>query len=329
MTHSPLTTHAILLGLSCLVQTGAAYGDHDGDINIDGTVDAVDLLWAQQALHGSRTLNAAQSVHGDVAPLVAGVPRPDGAFNPGDMVIMYRIALDNLVFTPPAWPVNQFNIGDSIGEGIAAKGDIDNPHHETVWSTGYDGGDGFNSLNERFEAAAPVDYYENNGGRDGVFNHALSGAVMADFAAQAQAVVATAALTPTGDAGMVTVLLGSNDVCADSIAEMTDPTMFETQFKAGLDVLAASDATRNAHIHVSGIPAIYWLWNAKYSNFWCRVFVWPFVPCKNLLDNPADDCASSVSRQDPDNDYTGDGPDCQRRKQFHRIVREDYNSTLR
>jgi lysophospholipase L1-like esterase len=326
---STLKSLAIIIGLYGLVLAGAAVADHDGDINIDGMVDVIDLLWAQQVLQGSRTLNPVQRLHGDVAPLVTGVPLPDGVFNSGDMVILYRIALDGLAFTPPAVPGSQFNIGDSIGEGEAAQGDIGNPHHETVWSTGYDSNDSVDSLNERFEAASPVDYYENTPGRDAVINHAVSGAVMADFAAQAQAVVTATAQTPAAEAGMVTVLLGNNDVCAPSLAQMTDPVLFEAQFRAGLDVLAASAATRNARIHISGIPAIYWLWNAKYSNFVCRVFIWPFVPCQDLLDNPRDDCISSVSRQDPDTVYPGDGTNCQRRKDFHRIVREDYNTILR
>jgi len=318
-----------LLCLWCLVAAGTANGNHDGDLSIDGRVDIIDLLWAQQVTHGARILTTSQTLHGDVAPLVTGTPQPDGAFGTGDLLVISRIALGELDLTPPPWPGNLFNVGDSIGEGEAAQGDIGNPHHERVWSTGYDGGDSVDSLNERFEAIVPIDYYENTAGRDAVFNQAQSGAVMADFATQAQAVVTATAQTPTADAGMVTVLLGNNDVCAPSLSQMTDPVQFEAQFRAGLDVLAASYATRNARIHVSGIPAIYWLWNAKYSSFWCRVFVWPFVPCQNLLDKPDDDCASSISRQDPDNDYPGDGLNCQRRKQFHRIIRTDYNRILR
>jgi lysophospholipase L1-like esterase len=291
-------------------------------------VNTVDLLWALQAVLGSRTLTTEQEQHGDVAPLVAGAPQPDGVFNLGDVVVITRLVLGGLVFSVPAPPANQFNIGDSIGEGEAANGTIGQAHHENVWSTGYAGGDGVNAFNERYETIAPDDYYENNSGRDPVFNQAVSGAVMADFAGQAQEVVSAVSQTPSGNAGRVTMLLGNNDVCADSLSAMTDPAQFEAQYRAGLDVLAASEATRQAQIHVSGIPAIYWLWNAKRGNFVCRVFIWPFVPCQNLLDNPADDCASGTSRNDPDNDYPGDGSNCQRRKQFHRLIRDTYNPIL-
>ncbi|MGR9100573.1 MAG: hypothetical protein ACU826_08400, partial [Gammaproteobacteria bacterium] len=194
-------------------------------------------------------------------------------------------------------PGNQFNAGDSIGEGEAANGTINEPHHETVWSTGYAAGDVVSSLNERLEDSDSAAYYENNLSRDPVFNHAVSGAVMADFPGQAGAIVTAAA--GTGGAGMVSVLMGSNDVCADSLAEMTPADQFESRYLAGLDALAADPLTRDAVIRVSSLPAIYWLWNAKRTDFLCRVFIWPFVPCQNLLADAADDCASTASREDP------------------------------
>jgi len=241
--------------------------------------------------------------------------------------VLWRMLLEGLRFGTPG---NQFNIGDSIGEGEAADDTIGEAHHETVWSTGYNLVDSFNSFNERFEKDSPASYYENDINRDVIFNLAIRGSVMADFAGQAQGVIAAAALTPSGEAGMVTVFLGSNDVCAPSLAEMTDPASFDLQFRAGLEELAGSEATRLAQIHVSGLPAIYWLWNAKRTNVWPCWFAWAFVPCENLLDNPADDCANSTSREDPDTIYIpGDGPNCVRRKQFHAAIRDTYNPILR
>jgi lysophospholipase L1-like esterase len=197
-----------------------------------------------------------------------------------------------------------------------------------VWSTGYDGGDIVNSLNERFEALDANAYTENNSSRDGAINQAVSGAVMEDFVAQAQAVATQAANVPPGTAGMVTILLGNNDVCADDLAGMTDPAVFEAQYRAGLDVLANAPFPNSVNLQISGIPDIYWLWDAKQDNFWCRAFVWPFVPCQVLLDNSADDCASDASREDPDTIYAGDGANCQRRKVFHARIRDDYNTVL-
>jgi len=231
---------------------------------------------------------------------------------------------------PVLVPTNQFNVGDSIGEGEAADGTIGEAHHEMVWSTGYNEGDTVESLNEQFEYTNATDYYENNTSRDPVFNHAVSGAVMADFFTQAREIVDAAnSSTPPDEAGMITILLGSNDVCASTLDAMTNPVLFADQYRVGLDELAGSELTRYANIHVSSIPAIYWLWNAKRNSFWCRTFAWPFVPCENLLDSPADDCASTASRLDPDTIYEGDGDNCIRRKEFHAKIRDIYNSILR
>ena len=225
-------------------------------------------------------------------------------------------------------PINQFNIGDSIGEGEAANGTIGDPNHQTVWSTGYDGGDIVESLNERLERTDSDHYDENNVERDRFLNQAMSGSVMAHFAGQAQRVAQEAVNMPSGKAGMVTILLGSNDVCADSMSEMTDPGLFETQYRAGLDVLAGAPFPEDVTLQIASIPDIYWLWNAKRGDFYCRLLAWPFVPCQNLLENAADDCASSTSREDPDTVYPGDGANCQRRKAFHAAIRDTYNPIL-
>lgn len=257
--------------------------------------------------------------------LEAGEECDDGNFDSGD-------GCSDLcqIESPPAGvPANQFNIGDSIGEGEAADGTIGEPHHETVWSTGYRPDDVVASLNERLESTDAGSYYENDALRDGTFNWALSGSVMADFADQGSAVASATSAVPGGSAGAITILLGSNDVCADTLDDMTDAGLFETQYRAGLEVLAQNATTRNADINVVSIPAIYWLWEAKRMEFWCRAFVWPKVPCQNLLSSPTDDCASTDSRLNPDVVYAGDGPNCQRRKAFHAKIRDVYNPILR
>ena len=115
--------------------------------------------------------------------------------------------------------------------------------------------------------------------------HALSGAVMAGFASQAQGVVMRG--TDHGDAARRPSCRG-NDVRRSSMAKMTAPAPFEAQ-TARFDVPGASDATVVACIHVSA-TAIYWLWKCQVQRLsGCRVFAWPFVPCENLLDDPGDE----------------------------------------
>jgi hypothetical protein len=162
-----------------------------------------------------------------------------------------------------------------------------------------------------------------------MFNHAVSGAVMADFVPDAPGIVAAAEATPSGKAGMLTFLMGNNDVCADSLAEMTDPDDFGDQFELGLDILAGSAATKNAYIHVSGIPAIYWLWEATRSDPWCNFFWrWIYMPCKVLLLNWENDCGSGDSHLYPDTINDDDGENCIRRKNFHKAIWYEYNQRL-
>ena len=224
-------------------------------------------------------------------------------------------------------PANLFNIGDSIGEAEAANNVIGSHHHDKVWSTGYDRSDSVLSFNERFTDLCPSTYQPNDPNLDQHFNQAITGSEMSDFADQAAEVVAAAGNTEEGRAGMVAVYLGNNDVCSSTMAGMTSPEEFELHYRAGLDVLAASPATRSAVIHVSAIPAIYWLWEALRNNEWC-LFAWQYVPCENLLDNPVNDCGTNDSHLDPDTIHPGDGPDCTRRKQIHAMIRDTYNPIL-
>ncbi len=63
---------------------------------------------------------------------------------------------------------------------------------------------------------------------------------MKDFVTQANEVGAAAQVAPSGSAGMITVFLGNNDVCTDELNTMTDPVLFEDQYRAGLDALFAA-----------------------------------------------------------------------------------------
>jgi len=66
---------------------------HDGDINGDGVVDVTDVLLAEQIASGLITPTVSQLAHGDVAPLVNGVPAPDGKIDVSDVLIIERKAL--------------------------------------------------------------------------------------------------------------------------------------------------------------------------------------------------------------------------------------------
>lgn len=48
------------------------------------------MLLATQIALGLKTLTADELAHGDVAPLVAGVPAPDGVIDAGDLLVIQR-----------------------------------------------------------------------------------------------------------------------------------------------------------------------------------------------------------------------------------------------
>jgi hypothetical protein len=70
----------------------------DGDVNEDGIVDVADLLLAQRALLGQITLTTDQLLHADVAPLLSGIPDPDGFYNLGDVLVIERKVLGLIDF---------------------------------------------------------------------------------------------------------------------------------------------------------------------------------------------------------------------------------------
>lgn len=225
-------------------------------------------------------------------------------------------------------PPNLFNIGDSIGEAEAANNVIGSHHHDTVWSTGYDPSDSVISFNERFAGLCPSTFQQNDSTMDQYFNQAITGSDMSDFADQAANIITSARQTEVGRAGMITVYLGNNDACSSTLEGMTSAADFEYFYRTGLDVLTGATETQQAIIHVSAIPAIYWLWEALRNNEWC-LFTWQFVPCENLLDNPMNDCGTGESHLDPDTIHADDGPNCIRRKEVHAMIRDVYNPILK
>ena len=68
-------------------------GSASGDINGDGVVDTADVLLATRIVLGTLTPDTNQLLRGDAAPIVSGVPVPDGTINAGDLVVIQRKAL--------------------------------------------------------------------------------------------------------------------------------------------------------------------------------------------------------------------------------------------
>jgi hypothetical protein len=77
----------------------AASYPHNGDINDDGMVNIVDVLIAEQVLTGQAPqLSKPQMNRADVAPLLAGLPDPDGEFTAGDLLVILRKVLGDVSY---------------------------------------------------------------------------------------------------------------------------------------------------------------------------------------------------------------------------------------
>jgi len=80
------------------VDAGDIPGSASGDINGDGNVDVVDVLLGFRILSGEVEADTNQILRGDVAPLVGGVPAPDGEITAGDVSLIMGKAIGEVSF---------------------------------------------------------------------------------------------------------------------------------------------------------------------------------------------------------------------------------------
>ncbi len=184
------------------------------------------------------------------------------------------VAADN-----PALPLpdTMAAVGDSITQAASTGGTLGADYPNNSWSTG--GNSNVNSHLLRLRAG---------GANPTATNLSVSGAKVVDLQAQ----MATAAqLNPD----YLTVLIGGNDLCTDTVGQMTDATLFGDQFEAALDVLyTGSPATA---IYVVSIPDAYQLWSLFKGSFWAR-FIWSSAQiCQSLLANPTSNQQADVERR--------------------------------
>ncbi|MGI8828245.1 MAG: PKD domain-containing protein [Candidatus Limnocylindria bacterium] len=176
-------------------------------------------------------------------------------------------------------PASMAAVGDSITQAASTGGTLgaDAPHNS--WSTG---------------TSSTVDSHylrlQALGAALSATNLSVSGAKVAGLNAQMQSAVA---LDP--DPGYLTVLIGGNDLCTDTVAEMTSPEDFETEFAAAMTTI--STGSPNTNVYVVSIPDVYQLWSLFKSSFWAR-FVWSSANiCQSLLANPTSNQQVDVERR--------------------------------
>jgi lysophospholipase L1-like esterase len=120
------------------------------------------------------------------------------------------------------------------------------------------------------------------------YNHAVTGADMADLYGQVQGVISRRA-------EYVTILIGANDVCASSESGMTDVNVFRDQFNTALASLTA--ALPGTRVFVSSIPDIYQLFSL-YRYDLAANSVWAIAGiCQSMLAWPFSNFPADVARR--------------------------------
>ncbi|MFC8590364.1 SGNH/GDSL hydrolase family protein [Streptomyces atroolivaceus] len=180
----------------------------------------------------------------------------------------------------PAWdasPASVAAVGDSITRGFDACAVLaDCP--EVSWATGTDGG--VKSLAVRLLGASKAASHS--------WNHAVSGARMAQLPEQM-------ALAAQEKPELVTVMIGANDACRDSVGLMTPVADFRASFEASMRRLRAS--APKSQVYVSSVPDLKRLWSTGRENPLGKQ-IWKLGICRSMLGDADNMGAAAVARRD-------------------------------
>lgn len=162
-------------------------------------------------------------------------------------------------------PSSMAAVGDSMTQAASTGGSLGADAPQNSWATGW--------------SSSVHSHAERLGLTGAAYNLSVSGAKAANLNAQ---MLDVAALTP--DPGYLTVLIGGNDLCTDTLESMTSETAFESAFHQAMTTI--KNQSPGTYVYVVSIPDVYQLWSLFKNNFWAR-FVWSSASiCQSLLANP-------------------------------------------
>jgi uncharacterized repeat protein (TIGR01451 family) len=209
-------------------------------------------------------------------------------------------------------PTNIYAVGDSITTATGT-GNLGAETPANSWVTGTNGS--VNSMRARLGLSSGA-----------AVNLASNGRRMQDFDDQAGQLPSTASY--------VVVELGGNDLCRDSVPEMTSIASYRQEFLNGLAAVRAN--APNALIFVATIPDIYNLWyirgaespynpnpSGRRSGLNGSHFYWDglsVIPCQSLVADPTDSSAGATTRRLAVR---------QRNLDFNQVLAEECNAVLR
>jgi PKD repeat protein/lysophospholipase L1-like esterase len=177
------------------------------------------------------------------------------------------------------FPDTMAAVGDSITQAASSAGSLGADAPQNSWSTGTS-----TTVNSHYlrlvAAGAPISGQNHN--------RSVSGAKMIGLQAQ----MATLA---TLDPDYLTVLIGGNDICTPTEAQMTSVADFRAQFQAAMASLRAGSPATS--VYVVSIPRVYGLYELFRGNWWAR-FIWSIGGvCQSLLANPTSTNQADVDRR--------------------------------
>jgi lysophospholipase L1-like esterase len=158
-------------------------------------------------------------------------------------------------------------LGDSITRGFDAC-ELFSDCPNVSWSTGAQAG--LASQYELLSGRQP--------GLSGrAYNDARTGARAVDLEGQARQAVRQ-------QVDYVTIMVGANDVCQPTEADMTPVATFAAQVDRALAVIASG--LPHAHVFVASIPNLFHLWQAGHQDT-SASFIWSLgLVCKTMLGDP-------------------------------------------
>jgi len=179
---------------------------------------------------------------------------------------------------PGSYPSSMAALGDSVTAGFGACLALISCNRNS-WATG----DGL-----RVDSHYRLIAEENRAIRGNAYNFAVPRARAADLRGQVEGAV-------RAQVEYVTVLIGANDACRGTAAEMTGAAAFRSGVDSALAAL--KKGLPKARVLVASVPDLYRLWEIGHTNT-RAVRSWSYGVCPSLLAAPTSQVPADVSRRE-------------------------------
>jgi lysophospholipase L1-like esterase len=120
------------------------------------------------------------------------------------------------------------------------------------------------------------------------YNDAITGEMMSGLNGEITKVVSQ-------HVDYVTILMGANDACTSTVAQMTSVTTYRAQLETALQTFSAG--LPDSRIFVVSVPNVYQLWSVLHTNQQAANTWKLFKICQSMLANPGSTVTSDMQRR--------------------------------